>query len=116
MPLESSTAVAGSLLNADGIRFVDAPGFPGEFRAEVLGQAAALDFYRASAGVRWTYLSPPPGNFAPGERLGHYRTGAEHPVTDDQGHYGISYEDYSIALIDEIENPAHLNMRFTVGY
>ncbi len=105
-----------SLLNADGVRFADTPDFPVALRAEVLGQAAALDYYRASTGVTWTYLSPPPANFAPGQRLGHYRTGSEHPVTDEQGNFSISYEDYAIALVDEIENPAHLNTRFTVGY
>jgi uncharacterized protein len=106
----------GSLLDADGVRFVDAPGFPPELREEVLGQAAALDFYRASTGVTWTYMSPPPGNFAPGERVGRYRVGTEHPVTDEHGNFGISFEDYAVALVDEIETPAHLNSRFTVGY
>lgn len=106
----------GSLLDADGVRFVDAPGFSPTIRAEALGQAAALDFYRTSAGVTWTYMSPPPGNFKPGQRLGHYRTGADHPVVAQDGAYGISYEDYAVALVDEIEEPTHLNRRFTVGY
>jgi putative NADH-flavin reductase len=105
-----------TLLDAEGVRFADKPGFPPELLDEVLGQAAALDYYRASTGVTWTYLSPPPGDFAPGERLGHYRIGDEHPVTRPDGTFGISYEDYAIALIDEIETPAHLNARFTVGY
>ena len=61
-------------------------------------------------------MSPPPGNFAPGQRLGHYRIGLDHPVTDAHGNYGISYEDYAAALIDEIGAPTHLNTRFTVGY
>jgi putative NADH-flavin reductase len=34
----------GSLLDADGTRFVDKPGFPEALRPEVLGQAAALDY------------------------------------------------------------------------
>ena len=64
----------------------------------------------------WTYMSPPPGNFAPGERRGTYRTGRDHPVVDVTGGFGISYEDYALALLDEIENRSFLNMRFTVGY
>ncbi|MGZ8337521.1 MAG: NAD(P)-dependent oxidoreductase, partial [Allosphingosinicella sp.] len=28
----------------------------------------------------------------------------------------ISYEDYAIALLDEIEQPRHRRARFTVGY
>jgi putative NADH-flavin reductase len=61
-------------------------------------------------------MSPPPGNFKPGQRLGHHRTGADHPVVSQDGGYGISYEDYAVALVDEIEEPTHLNRRFTVGY
>lgn len=106
----------GSLLGEDGVRYVDAPGFPEAAREDSLGQAAALDYYRSVAGVTWTYLSPPPGNFAPGERRGTYRTGDDHPVVDADGRSAISYEDYAMALVDEIEVPRHLNARFTVGY
>ncbi len=81
-----------------------------------VGGAAALDFYRNSHGVTWTYMSPPPGRFAPGERLGHYRTGTDWPVVDREGNARISHEDYAVALVDEIESPSHLNARFTVGY
>jgi putative NADH-flavin reductase len=37
-------------------------------------------------------------------------------VVGDDGEARISYEDYAVALVDEIENPRHLNRRFTVGY
>src|SRR5690348_8206983 len=52
-------------------------------------QAASLDVYRGSTGVPWTYVSPPPGNFAPGKRPGHYRTGLEHPVMGKGGRIGL---------------------------
>jgi putative NADH-flavin reductase len=61
-------------------------------------------------------MSPPPGNFEPGTRTGHYGTGGDHPVVDAQGRFGISYEDYAIALVDEIDHPRHHRQRFTVGY
>lgn len=106
-----------SLLNDDGVRFFDAPGFPEEFRPHAIGQIRALDAYLAlDESVTWTYLSPPPVHFAPGERTGHYRTGLDHPVTGEDGQAHISYEDYAAALVDEIENPRHLNRRFTMGY
>ena len=79
----------GSLLDGAGTRFVDTPGFPEAIRAEVLGQAAALDYYRV---------------------------GGDHPVMDAEGGFGISYEDYAVTLVDEIERPRHLQERFTVGY
>lgn len=62
------------------------------------------------------YLSPPPVHFAPGERTGTYRTGLDHPVTGHDGQARISYEDYAVALVDEIDHPQHLDRRFTVGY
>ncbi|MGW3953119.1 NAD(P)-dependent oxidoreductase [Streptomyces sp. NPDC004752] len=105
------------LLNDDGVRFFDAPGFPEEFKPYAIGQLQALDACRAlGEDVTWTYLSPPPVHFAPGERTGVYRTGLDRPVVGDDGQSRISYEDYAVALVDEIERPKHLNRRFTVGY
>ncbi|WP_046732649.1 NAD(P)-dependent oxidoreductase [Streptomyces humi] len=106
-----------SLLNTDGVRFFDAPGFPEEFKPYAIGQIRALDAYRSLGDdVTWTYFSPPPVHFAPGARTGAYRTGLDTPVTGPDGQARISYEDYAAALVDEIENPRHLNRRFTAGY
>jgi uncharacterized protein len=80
------------------------------------GQAAALEVYGASTDVRWTYVSPPPGHFAPGERTGKYRTGLDHPVVASDGSMRLSYEDYAVAIVDEIEHPRFIGKRFTVGY
>ena len=97
--------------------FLDEPDFPAEYRDSALGQADALDYYRTSAdGVTWTYVSPPPLEFHPGERTGHYRTGTDQPVTDDQGRSVLTYEDLAVAIVDEIENPRHENARFTAAY
>jgi putative NADH-flavin reductase len=106
----------GSLLNDEGVRFVDAPGFPESVIPEGLGQSAALDVYRNSVGAAWTYLSPPPGNFAPGVRTGLYRTGLDHPVVAADGTASMSFEDAAVAIIDEIEVPRFIDERFTIGY
>lgn len=105
-----------SLLDEQGVRIFDAPGFPPAFRDSAAGQIAALDAYRACEGVTWTYVSPPPVHFAPGERRGTYRTALDHPVAGEDGRARLSYEDFAVALVDEIETPRHLNRRFTVGY
>lgn len=107
-----------SLLTPDGIRFADLPEFPEAWRLPAKGQVDALDFYQTIKDPRivWTYLSPPPMDFYPGERTGHYRTGLDHPVADAKGKSTISYEDFSVALVDEIENGKFKNTRFTVGY
>ncbi|MFJ9704844.1 NAD(P)-dependent oxidoreductase [Streptomyces sp. NPDC101234] len=106
-----------SLLDDDGVRFFDTPSFPEEFKPYAIGQIRALDAYLAlDSAVTWTYVSPPPVHFAPGERTGSYRTGLDTPVAGEDGQARISYEDYAAALVDEIEDPRHLNRRFTVGY
>ncbi|WBB70694.1 NAD(P)H-binding protein [Micromonospora sp. WMMD812] len=106
-----------TLLTPKGTRFLDEPDFPAEYRDSSQGQADALDYYRTSAdGVTWTYVSPPPLEFHPGERTGHYRTGTDQPVTDDQGRSVLTYEDLAVAILDEIENPRHENTRFTAAY
>ncbi|MEU0079160.1 NAD(P)-dependent oxidoreductase [Micromonospora tulbaghiae] len=106
-----------TLLTPKGTRYLDEPDFPEEYRDSAHGQADALEFYRTSAdGVTWTYVSPPPLEFHPGERTGHYRTGTDHPVTDAQGRSVLTYEDLAVAIVDEIENPRFGNTRFTVAY
>lgn len=106
-----------TLLTPKGTRYLDEPDFPEEYRDSAHGQADALEFYRTSAdGVTWTYVSPPPLEFHPGERTGHYRTGTDQPVTDAQGRSVLTYEDLAVAIVDEIENPRFGNARFTVAY
>jgi uncharacterized protein len=107
---------AGSLLTPDGKQHVDAPDFPAIYRAEALAQRDALDVYRAEAGaLDWTYISPA-GMILPGERTGKYRVGGDHLLTDATGQSRISNEDYAMAVVDELERPAHLRRRITVAY
>ncbi|WBB72550.1 NAD(P)H-binding protein [Micromonospora sp. WMMD1128] len=106
-----------TLLTPAGTRYLDEPDFPADYRDSAEGQADALEFYRSSAdGVTWTYVSPPPLEFHPGERTGHYRTGTDHPVTDAQGRSVLTYEDLAVAVVDEIESPRFGNARFTAAY
>jgi uncharacterized protein len=107
---------AGSLEVAPGVRLVDSPGFPEEYKSESLNSARSLAVYRTAASdVDWTYISPG-AELGPGTRTGHYRTGNDALLVDDQGKSFISYEDYAKALIDEIERPTHPRARMTVAY
>lgn len=100
---------AGSL-TVGGVRLVDTPDFPELYKAEALKGAASLEVLRnADETVEWTYLSPAPV-IAPGQRTGSYKVGDESPVGDL-----ISIEDFAVALVDEIETPAHRRARFTVA-
>ncbi|MFD3403673.1 NAD(P)-dependent oxidoreductase [Kribbella sp. NPDC058693] len=99
---------AGSLV-VNGNRVVDGPDFPAEHKGEALTVSQALENLRAS-DANWTMLSPA-FVIAPGERTGVFRLSLDEPVGDH-----ISAEDYAVALINELETPAHIQKRFTLGY
>jgi len=106
---------AGSLEVAPGVRLVTTPGFPAQYKSEAEKGAAFLDLLRREKELNWTFLSPS-ALFAPGERTGKFRLGTDQLLTAEDGKSWISFEDFAVALADEIERPAHIRRRFTVGY
>ncbi len=107
---------AGSLLVSDGARLMDTPEFHDDWKPEAQAQADALDAYRsADTDVDWAYVSPG-ALLEPGERTGEYRLGGDHLLTDDDGHSGISMEDFAIAMVDEAVEPKHSRNRFTAAH
>ncbi|MCZ4073746.1 NAD(P)-dependent oxidoreductase [Agrobacterium sp. LMR679] len=105
---------AGSLEIAPGQRVVDLPDFPAAYKAEATKGAEFLDILKQEKQLDWTFLSPS-AEFVPGERTGKFRIGKDNLLSNDKGSR-ISFEDYAIALVDEIEKPQHSRQRFTVGY
>jgi uncharacterized protein len=106
---------AGSLEVAPGVRLVATPGFPVAYKAEAEKGAAFLDLLREEKELNWTFLSPS-ALFVAGERTGEFRLGTDQLLTAADGKSSISFEDFAVALVDEIERPAHIRRRFTVGY
>jgi putative NADH-flavin reductase len=106
---------AGSLDNGQGVRLVDAGGVPEPYKAESRAGCAFLDQLRQTGDLDWTFLSPS-AQFVAGERTGVFRLGTDTALRDASGRSWISYEDYAVALVDEIEQPRHSRRRFTVGY
>jgi hypothetical protein len=106
---------AGSLEVSPGVRLVATPGFPTQYKAEAEKGAAFLDLLRLQNDLNWTFLSPS-ALFVPGERTGKFRLGTDRLLTAADGKSWISFEDFAVALADEIERPAHPRARFTVGY
>jgi uncharacterized protein len=106
---------AGSLDNGNGVKLIDAGGVPEPYQAESRAGCDFLDSLRQTADLDWTFLSPS-AQFVAGERTGVFRTGADTALRDASGRSWISYEDYAVALVDEIEQPRHSRRRFTVGY
>ncbi|MGN7827081.1 NAD(P)-dependent oxidoreductase [Agrobacterium radiobacter] len=105
---------AGSLEIAPGQRVVDLPDFPAAYKAEATKGAEFLDRLRGEKQLDWTFLSPS-AEFVPGKRTGKFRLGKDGLLSNAEGSR-ISFEDYAIALVDEIEKPQHSRQRFTVGY
>jgi putative NADH-flavin reductase len=107
---------AGSLFLSHGIRLMDAGVMP-EF---ILPAVKALaDFYlvdlTAEKKVDWVFFSPA-GNLETGVRTGKFRLGKDELIMNESGESKISVQDYAVAMIDELEKPAHHKERFTIGY
>jgi putative NADH-flavin reductase len=107
---------ASSLEVAPGKALADMPDFPEAYRDEAREGREALDVFRNEAkGLDWSYLSPA-AEIAPGKRTGKYRTTDDQLLVDDKGRSFISFEDYAVAVIDELEKPQHVAKRFGVAY
>ena len=105
---------AGSLEVAPGVKLFDTPQFHAAYKAEAIKGGEFLDLLRQEKALEWTFLSPS-AVIGPGERTGRFRLGKDQLLTTDKGS-SISWEDYAIAAVDELETPAHIRERFTVGY
>lgn len=108
---------AASLNLPDGTRLFDSPHFPDFLKPIVKPAIDFLDELKAENEVDWTFFSPAQNIFE-GERKGpgSFRLGKDDLVTDDKGESNISYADYAIAMVDELEQHNNSRSRFTVGY
>ena len=107
---------AGSLFvdEARTTRLNETPEFPEAFKAIALNQSQNLADLEQAEGVQWTFLSPAAFFDPEGKRTGRYQIGEDAFLVNRKGKSYISYKDYAIALVDEIENGWHINKRFTV--
>jgi len=105
---------AGSLFVAPGVQLIDTEGFPEAYKAGASGAREALNRIRGEKSLDWTFLSPP-ALLAPGERSGNYRLGGEDLLMNGKEPAGISVADLAVAIVDEIEQPRHVQKRFTVA-
>lgn len=107
---------AGSLfVNPEHTQTVfDVTPFPEAAVPVVKAHQTALDELRKYDDVNWTYVSPAGDFQAEGERTGKYILGGEELVLNSKGESVISYADYAIAMVDEIENGDHIKQRISV--
>lgn len=115
---------AGSLRTEEnGPLLADTPDFPAAFVAEAREMGQALEDLRArdaggQSSLDWFFVSPAAGfgAFAPGEARGVYRVGGDVLLADESGASEISGADLALAVLDEVDKPAHRRERFTVAY
>ena len=96
-------------------RLMDTPDFPAEFAPFAAAAARFFDRLQQETKLNWTFLSPPPG-IGPGQRTETFRVGRDELLTRPDGPPTISFADYAIAIVDELENPSLVRQRFTVAY
>lgn len=92
----------------------ETPDFPEMFKPLASAMAEALSDLRERDDVRWTYISPAGDFQAEGERTGEYILAGEELTLNDRSESIISYADYAIAMVDEIESGDHIQQRISV--
>ena len=107
---------AASLFISPGIRLIDAGVIPESFQPAVraLADVYLIDLM-AEKSIDWVFFSPA-GILEPGLRTGKFRLGKDDLIVNEKGESKISVQDYAVAMIDELEKPAHHRERFTIGY
>ena len=107
---------AGSLFISPGKRLMDTGSMPESFLPAV---RALADIYlidlMAEKNIDWVFFSPA-GDLHQGKRTGIFRLGKDDLVVNEKGESKISVQDYAVAMLDEINKPAHHQERFTIGY
>jgi putative NADH-flavin reductase len=93
--------LASILPTADGTVLMDTDGYPREYRSFFLSHQAALDVFAASS-LDWVSIAPT-GDFDHADpfRKGSYR------VAPADAQELISYADFAVALVDEVDHPKH---------
>ena len=92
----------------------DAPNFPAMFLPLADAQGQELEELRKRDDVKWTFISPAGDFQADGERTGKYILAGEELTLNSKGESIISYADYAIAMVDEIEKGSNIKKRISV--
>ncbi len=107
---------AGSLYvdEVKKVRVLETPDFPEAYFPTASNMATNLQELKDTSDIKWTYISPA-GFFNPeGKRTGSYTKAGEVLTLNSKDESYISYADYAIAVLDEVENAEHINQRFSV--
>ena len=106
---------AASLFVNHSMMLIDSPDFPKDWINLAKNSNKAFEILKATKNVLWTYISPSADFQADGKKTGEYRIGDKDELCfNSKGESMISYADYAIGFVDEIENKKFLNKRITL--
>lgn len=96
------------------IRLLEHEDYPEHLVENAKAQLQNLQDLQHSS-IQWTFLSPSAMFDSDGPRTGHYVIGKERIVVNSQLNSYISYADFAVAVVDELENNDFINCVFTVA-
>jgi putative NADH-flavin reductase len=102
-------------VESGGKKVIDTIDLPPEWKEPIMEGIRTLGLLRKVTDLDWTFFSPAVF-IGPGERTSKFRLGKEQVVKDANGDSKISYDDYAIAMVDELEQGKNIKGRFTIGY
>jgi putative NADH-flavin reductase len=109
------TGGAASLKSDQGERMIDSADFPEAWKPVAMRGVDFLTELKQEQEIDWVFFSPA-FYFVAGARTGQFRLGKDHLIANDAGDSRISFADYAIAMVDELEQHRHSRERFTIGY
>jgi len=92
---------------------------PAEVKPEIETGLTAFELLKASPeSLDWFYVSPPQdfGSWLGTASKGTYVLGGDVLLKDDEANSTISAADLALAIVDEVEAPAHRRRRFTARH
>lgn len=114
-------AVGGGTNNeiAPGMKMLDnadiMANIPEAYKPAIFAHREVQESYEKSGLKNWTYFNPA-AMIQAGERTGKFKLSETSLVADENGDSKISFEDYAVALVDEIKNQQYIGKPFTIGY
>ncbi len=95
-------------------RLMDTEDYPEELVANAKAQLQNLNDLENSS-IQWIFVLPSKVFDSDGPRTGHYIKGEEKLLVNSQFNSYISYADFAVAILDEIENNEYQSKTFTVA-
>ena len=96
------------------VRLVDTAEFPADYKPLASAQADEMDLLRTKKDLNWTFVSPAAEFIPDGAHTGEYILAGDFFTVNEAGESKISYADYAIAFVDEIESGKHIQERISV--